>query len=100
MSTTEKLPEVMTDAEVAEFLRVPEATVRNYAARAWIPGRQIDGVWRFSRSAIKEWLAARSSREVLLGQVGAMEDDVQALEELRDVVFRDRGRPEVEREKD
>jgi len=98
MSTTGKLPEVMTAVEVADFLRVPEATVLSYAARSWISGRQIDGQWRFWRAAIEVWLRARSNREILLSQVGAFEDDANALGELRASIYGGRGRPEVEEE--
>jgi len=88
----------MTAGEVADFLRVPEATVLSDAARSWIPGRQIGGQWRFWRAAIEAWLTARSSREILLSQVGVFENDVNALGELRAAVYGGRGRPEVEEE--
>lgn len=88
----------MTAAEVAEFLRVPEATVLHYASRAWLPGRQIDGEWRFWRSAIEEWLRARSGKEVLVGQVGAWEDDQEGLRELRDGVAQARHQTSSEAE--
>ena len=96
MATTEKQPEVMTAEELAGFLRVPEATVRQYAGRFSIPGRQIGQEWRFWRVAIQEWLRGRSGKEVLLSQAGAFEDDAQDLAELRASIYRDRGRPEVE----
>ncbi len=96
MATTEKEPEVMTAEELAGFLRVPEATVRQYAGRFSIPGRQIGQEWRFWRVAIQEWLRGRSGKEVLLSQAGAFEDDAQDLAELRASIYRDRGRPEVE----
>ena len=96
MATTEKQPEVMTAEELAGFLRVPEATVRQYAGRFSIPGRQIGQEWRFWRVAIQEWLRGRSGKEVLHSQGGAFEDDAQDLAELRASTYRDRGRPEVE----
>ena len=96
MATTEKQPEVMTAEELAGFLRVPEATVRQYAGRFSIPGRQIGQEWRFWRVALQEWLRGRSGKEVLLSQAGAFEDDAQDLAELRASIYRDRGRPEVE----
>jgi hypothetical protein len=96
MTTIEKEPEVMTAEELAGFLRVPEATVRQYAVRFYIPGRQIGKEWRFWRVAIQEWLRGRSGKEVLLSQAGAFEDDAEDLAELRAAIYRDRGRPEVE----
>ena len=86
MSTTERLPAVMTPTEVAEFLRIPEETVLTYANRSWLPGRQIGGQWRFWRRAIEEWLRAPSGREVLVGQAGAFESDADGLRELRDTM--------------
>lgn len=96
MATMEKEPEVMTAEELAGFLRVPEATVKQYAGRFSIPGRQIGQEWRFWRVAIQEWLRGRSGKEVLLSQAGAFEDDAEDLAELRASIYRDRGRPEAE----
>lgn len=96
MATVEEKPEVMTTKELADFLRVPESTVRRYAARFGIPGRQIDKEWRFWRVAVQEWLRGRSGKEVLLSQAGAFEDDQEDLNQLRASIYRDRGRTEAE----
>ena len=96
MTITREKPEVMTVKELADFLRVPEATVRRYAARFGIPGRQIDQEWRFWRVAVQDWLRGRSGKEVLLSQAGVLEDDVEDLKQLRAAIYRDRGRPEAE----
>lgn len=96
MATMAKEPEVMTAEELASFLRVPETTVRQYAGRFSIPGRQIGQEWRFWRVAIQEWLRGRSGKEVLLSQAGAFEDDTEDQAELRASIYRDRGRPEVD----
>src|SRR5210317_1513019 len=98
MSTIGRLPEVMTSREMAEFLRVSEATVRRYAARSRIPARQIEGEWRFWRAAIENWLTGRSAKEILLNQAGAFEDEMTDVGALRSSVYRDRGRSEVEQE--
>ena len=95
MSTTEKLPEVMTAQEVAEFLRISEAVVRQYAIRGSIPGRQIGDDWRFWRVAIVEWLRGPSGKEILLGQSGAFEDDIDDVRAVNQAIYADRGRPEV-----
>lgn len=96
MAVVEEKPEVMTPKELADFLRVPESTVRRYAARYGIPGRQIDKEWRFWRVAVQEWLRGRSGKEILLSQAGALEDDQEDLRQLRATIYRERGRPESE----
>jgi excisionase family DNA binding protein len=88
--------EVMTLEEAAEFLRLPQATVRHHAARLAIPARQIGEEWRFSRHALQEWLRGPSGKQVLLSQAGAFGGDKEDLAELRTSIYRDRGRPEVE----
>ena len=96
MATTLTTPDVMTLEEVAAFLRLPESTVRQYAARLAIPGRQIGDEWRFSRTALELWLRGPTPKEALLRQAGAFEDDKEDLDELRASIYRDRGRPESE----
>ena len=96
MATVEQEPEVLTAKELADFLRVPESTVQRYASRFGLPGRQLDGDWRFWRVAVQEWLRGRSGKEVLLSQAGALEDDQEDLRRLRTEIYRDRGRPEAE----
>lgn len=95
MSTTERLPEVMTAQEVAEFLRISEAVVRQYAVRGSIPGRQIGDDWRFWKAAIVEWLRGPSGKEILLSQFGALEDDIDDMRGVNQAIYADRGRPEV-----
>lgn len=96
MVRTRERPDVMTIPEVAEFLRVPEATVRRYATRFAIPGRQLGKEWRFSRLALEDWLRSASGKEILLSQAGAFADDMEDLEQLRAAIYRNRGRSEVE----
>jgi excisionase family DNA binding protein len=99
MATTVTPLDVMTLEEVATLLRLPEATVRHYAARLAIPGRQIGDQWRFSRTALEQWLRGPTLKEVLLSQAGTFEDDKVDLEELRASIYRDRGRPESEEDR-
>jgi excisionase family DNA binding protein len=93
MATILEKPDVMTAQELAEFLRIPEDTVRRLAARFAIPGRQIEKEWRFSRRAVEDWLRGGSGKEVLLSQAGAFADDAQDMQRLRDAVYEERGRP-------
>jgi excisionase family DNA binding protein len=50
-------PEVLTPAEVADLLQVPEEEVAALAERGELPARRIAGEWRFSRAAVLAWLA-------------------------------------------
>ena len=42
--------------EVAAFLDVAPATVREQARKGGLPGRKVGKEWRFSRSAVIAWL--------------------------------------------
>lgn len=48
--------DVLTLAEAAAFLRVPEAGLRQDAEAGRVPGRRVAGEWRFLQKAITEWL--------------------------------------------
>jgi excisionase family DNA binding protein len=50
-------PEVMTAAQAAAFMQIGEAAVIELAAAGKLPGRRVDGGWRFSRAALLAWLA-------------------------------------------
>jgi excisionase family DNA binding protein len=53
---TEQEQQILTLAEVAVLLRVPENTVRLEAEAGRLVGRNLGGEWRFVRSAIVDWL--------------------------------------------
>jgi excisionase family DNA binding protein len=48
--------EVMTAEETAALLKLEEAAVLAAVESRNLPGRQIGGHWRFSRSAVLAWL--------------------------------------------
>jgi excisionase family DNA binding protein len=50
-------PEVLTTAQLADLLQVDEKAVRDLARRGELPGRKIGRDWRFSRSAVIDWLS-------------------------------------------
>ncbi len=54
---TAAVPEVLTLDEAADFLRVDPLVLKNMARRLEVPGRRIGVYWRFSRSALRAWLA-------------------------------------------
>ena len=63
-------PPVMTVDEVAEYLRIPRASVYKLAQRGKIPCQKVGRHWRFRREAVDQWLEAGSenSRTEQLGQ--------------------------------
>lgn len=92
-------PEVLTLEEAAAYLRLSPEVVERQAAQGSLPGRNIENEWRFLKSAIDDWLRTPNSYAALLQQIGAFSDD-ETLAELRDSIYRDRGRPEVEQGQD
>jgi excisionase family DNA binding protein len=55
--TPAPLPEVLTPAQAAELLQVPEPELLALAEEGKLPGRRIGEQWRFSRPALVGWLA-------------------------------------------
>ena len=53
-----EVPEVLTLAQVAEFLQVDEEAVRALVERGELPGRKLGDDWRFSRQAVLDWLSS------------------------------------------
>ncbi|MBI9020495.1 MAG: PTS sugar transporter subunit IIA [Verrucomicrobia bacterium] len=48
--------EIMTIEEVAEYLRVSERTVYDWAQKGQLPGGKLGTTWRFKRSDIEGWV--------------------------------------------
>jgi excisionase family DNA binding protein len=55
--------EVLSPAEVADLLQVEESVIEELAESGEIPGRKIGDEWRFSRTAVLEWLGAVEEEE-------------------------------------
>jgi excisionase family DNA binding protein len=53
-----KTPDIMTIAELAQYLRLARATVSELAEKGNIPGKKLEGHWRFHRAAVDRWLAS------------------------------------------
>lgn len=87
--------EVLTLPEAAEYLRLSPEEVAELAENGRLPGRRLPREWRFSRSALEQWLSRPSGKSVLLSQAGALADDPY-LEKVREAAYRERGRPETE----
>jgi excisionase family DNA binding protein len=87
--------DVLTLEELADYLKLPSDMVLDQANQGKLPGRKIEDTWRFLKSAIDDWLRAQDSRTILLQQAGAFADDPD-LPEIRQKIYADRGRSEVE----
>ena len=57
------LPTIMTIEEVAEYLRVSERTVYDWASKGEIPCGKIGTAWRFKSSDIEAWVNKRLNIE-------------------------------------
>jgi hypothetical protein len=94
------LGEVLTLTEAAAFLRLPESAVIGQVHSQGLPGRFIDGQWRFLKVAIQQWLAAGSPtpetrKAAQLAAAGAFKDDPD-LVPIVEEIYRRRGRPITE----
>lgn len=58
-------PEIMTVQEVADYLRVSERTVYEWASQGTIPCGKLGTTWRFKRSEVEKWVdeELRASRK-------------------------------------
>ena len=67
--------EVLTLQEAAALLRLPDESLRERALAGDLPGRKFGEEWRFSRSALLAWLAARRDRAALTAESRSAEGD-------------------------
>lgn len=51
--------DILTIEEVADYLRVSERTVYDWAQKGQIPGGKLGTAWRFKRSEIEQWVDRR-----------------------------------------
>jgi excisionase family DNA binding protein len=56
--------EIMNVQEVAEYLRLAEATIYKLAQAGEIPAVKVGRTWRFKRVLIDEWLRDESMRSL------------------------------------
>lgn len=88
--------EVLTLAETAAFLRLPESVVIAAVTTQGLPGRKLGGEWRFSKSAILQWLSvsqptAEMRKAAILSVAGTFKDDPD-LDQIVEDAMRRRGR--------
>ena len=86
MSNVVESVEVFTLEETAAFLRVSQEAVMRLVVQENLPGRQIEGQWRFLRAALGTWLSEKSGKAVLLSQAGA--GDNESLPALRAAIYK------------
>jgi excisionase family DNA binding protein len=90
--------EVLTLAEAAAYLRLPEAEVVRLVNSQGLPGRRAGEEWRFLKAAVQDWLrtpAPQPGKEAMLSRIGSWKDDPHLEEMLREI-FKRRGRPMTE----
>ncbi len=56
---TDDRHEIMTIEEVAQYLRVSERTVDEWAQKGALPGGKIGTAWRFKRPEVERWVDSR-----------------------------------------
>jgi len=90
---------VLTLAEAAAYLRLPEEEVLRMIREQGLHARQVGSEWRFLKSAIDEWLRtgppAKSNKEAWLALVGTWKDD-PTVGKLREEIARNRKRLDAE----
>jgi excisionase family DNA binding protein len=65
MEVTEKTgSEIMTTQEVAEYLRLAEATVYRLAQSGEIPAVKVGRAWRFKKTLIDEWFRQEANAQL------------------------------------
>jgi len=53
--------DILTIAEVAEYLKVAERTLYRLVAAKKVPAFKVGGTWRFSRASIDLWIKQQST---------------------------------------
>ncbi len=55
---------ILTVHEVADFLRLTEATVYNLLQKGTLPGKKMGGQWRISHTTLTQWLETHRAVEL------------------------------------
>lgn len=66
---------IVTVKEVAEFLRLKEATICRLASEGKLPGVKVGKSWRFDMEALERWVTG--------AQTGAIGQAVEGAQEYR-----------------
>ena len=89
------VPEVLTLAETAKYLRVSESDVVEMATQQELPGRKIGDQWRFHNHGLVHWLCVPERRDFWKSQLGVLKDDPY-MDEMLESIYKERGRPMTE----
>jgi excisionase family DNA binding protein len=89
--------EVLTLADAAAYLRLPETEVVGLVHSQGLPGRCVANEWRFLKAAVQHWLATASPtwetrKAAILELAGKYKEDPD-LEQIVEEAYRRRGRP-------
>ena len=93
MAEARAVPEVLTLEDAGRLLKLSPDAVARQAESGQIPGRQVEGSWRFLLSALEDWLGQRDSKAIFFEQAGAFRDD-ESMDELVSEIYRARRRPD------
>jgi excisionase family DNA binding protein len=66
---------IVTVREVAEFLRLKEATICRLASEGKLPGVKVGKSWRFDMEALERWVSG--------AQMGVIDRSVEVTQEVR-----------------
>lgn len=81
--------DVLTLTEAAAYLRLPESAVQVAVEEQDLPGRFINGEWRFLRAGIQDWLRSgpkpKANKEAWRALAGAWKDDPNLEELLKEI---------------
>lgn len=80
---------ILTLDELAAYLKVGKRTLYGLAAKGKIPAFKVDGVWRFRRGEIDQWIAdqtqASTKKKKVIRKCEKQKSADRDLSQLRDV---------------
>ncbi len=80
MATATELRSVLTFPEAAKYLRISEEKLKSLTTRGGVPGREIEGEWRFSRAALDDWPKGPSPKVIRRSHAGVLAHDKEYLD--------------------
>jgi excisionase family DNA binding protein len=61
-SNEDNMPDMLTIAEVAKYLKLHELTVRRLAREGELPAFKVGRQWRIKRDLLENWIEQRSGK--------------------------------------